>query len=305
VSLELFFLFGSHTKAWESFVSARLGLGLHDVVPQPLMSLREPASGKLPWYFEGNIPKALRDEFDAGIVKESTHFPYEESGEIHPPRNYDVESNYSKTDIEKMKRALKIAYRYADINKAIEDGYRIEKSSIFPVGMGTHAVNPEYMLDSEVSVEKPEFLNYVRSRKTGRFQLVQMGFMAQRITPDPLFEAEDAQGHFHVGTICLSVDDLYLARYLDEWIEDKEGNFINYEAPATIDIFGTIESSQLTASEDNCKEQEGAKVVGPSLWMMHLAINMYNEFGMFADYFPYVDYLSEEGIAHSFFGEKL
>lgn len=38
---------------------------------------------------------------------------------------------------------------------------------------------------------------------------------------------------------------------------------------------------------------------------MHFAVNMYNEVGMFADYFPYVDYLSANAITHSFFGERI
>jgi len=44
--------------------------------------------------------------------------------------------------------------------------------------------------------------------------------------------------------------------------------------------------------------------MGP-IWMMHLAVNLYNEQGMFADVFPLVNYFSLLGSNYTFFGEKV
>ncbi len=302
VSLEFYFLLRGPLNIREGVFQMRQALSSHDVMPQLLnfSSFGESARRKEVLYFQGNFSRSFQEKFDVGVVDE-TYFPYYENGEIHPPRKYDVENNYSAKDIEKMKVALKVARRYADINNALKDGYRIEDMEDFPAGMGVHAVNIDYILDDKVSVEKPEFLNYVENRETGRFQLVQMGFIAQRTVPYRLFEAKDALGHFHVGNFCLLVDNIYM-RYPSNAIKDIDNNSISPGLVLGTSIFDIIEVSELVAPENSCSE---GKALGPSIWMMHFAVNMYNELGMFSDYFPYIDYLSAKTVTHSFFGKKL
>lgn len=306
VSLELYFLFANPFKIWETLSQARVELNSQDVMPQSLNnpSFRESSlGGEESFYFTGYIAQNFQEKFDADIVDE-TYFPYYENSEIHPPKKYDLESNYSAGDIEKMKLVLKIAYRYADINKAIEDGYRIESANFFPSGMGTHVVNIGYVLNDEISLEKPEFLNYVKNRETSRFQLVQLGFISQGDTPYKLFDAKEAQGHFHVGTFCFfEENDIYM-QHSGKPIKDKDGNFIEPGRAQKLSIFNQIEDSEFIISKEDCETQAGEKL-GPSIRMMHFAVNMYNELGMFTDYFPYIDYLSANAITHSFLGEKL
>ncbi|MDA1169507.1 MAG: hypothetical protein O3A36_04165 [bacterium] len=306
VSVELYFLLASSLKIRDTVFQVGVALNPHDVMPQPIrfVPFREPSVGEEMFYFKGHIPNRLREEFDSGVV-DDTYFPYYENGEIHPPTKYDIENNYSKEDVEKMKLALKTARRYADINKALAEGYRIDSGTFVP-GMGIHVANVDYILDDKVSVEKPEFLTYIRNRENRRFQLAQMGFIAQRTTPFRLFEAKDAQGHFHIGITCMFANNMYLQRIVEKSTKSKDGKQFFYQSVSYgQDIFDEIEVSELVIPEDSCKKYPGAKVLGPSIWMMHFAINMYNEYGMFSDYFPYVDYLSANAITHSFFGEKL
>jgi hypothetical protein len=41
-----------------------------------------------------------------------------------------------------------------------------------------------------------------------------------------------------------------------------------------------------------------------SIWMMHVAVNLYNEDGLFADTFPLIDTMSNAGELYSVFGRK-
>jgi len=273
-----------------------------DVIPQPIVNASKPITGKIAWYFEGTIPSLFKSEFDAGVVDE-TYFPYYKSGEIYPPKKYDVESNYSEQDIEKMKRALEIAYRYTDINKALEDGYLIRRTDVFDNGMGNHVVNVDYILDGEINMEKPDFLNYIKNYKTGRLQLAQLGFLDQRTTPPELFDAKEAQGHFHVGNFCYLIESNIYYTNPAEALKDRNGNFINPSIGENSDIFSIIEDAEFEIPNKRC-DQEGGRSVSP-IWMMHFAVNMYNDFGMFSDSFTYIDYLSSEGITHSFYGKEV
>jgi len=45
-------------------------------------------------------------------------------------------------------------------------------------------------------------------------------------------------------------------------------------------------------------------VISDSLWMMHVAINLYNEDGLFADTFPLIDTMGETGEIYSLFGKN-
>ena len=273
-------------------------LSLPDILPQPIKSSSYLDRDAQRWY-SSTLPK----NFDSNIV-DKNYFPYEKNGEIYPPKKYDVGNNYSEQDIGKMKLALRTAYRYADINKALQDGYRVSDSG-FAIGMGIHVQNIEYMLDNEISVEKPEFLLYIRNAKTDRFQLAQLGFITQSTKPYKLFDAKSAQGHFHAATFCGVVkNDVFFDRFLMEYLASKDGSgfLVNPARIQDLHIYDNLEFDWVTTNR-NCDEAGGKKI--DPIWMMHFAVNMYNEFGMFSDYFPYVDYLSSEALTYSFFGEKI
>jgi hypothetical protein len=292
ISLELYILLAGSQKFDVDFVKAQLGVGLQDVIPQ---SVNYP-SGKINRDTRDHLISTDRFNED---VADGTYFAYYENGEIHPPKKYDVENNYSQHDIEVMKRALRIAYRYANINKAFEDGYFI--LNLYAMGMGFHIVNIDYILDNEASIEKPDFLNYVKNYKTGQMQLVQIGFITQGTTPYKLFDTEDARGHFHIGNYCYVLNDhIYVDYSVSKMIKDKSGNTIAPFIIQNSDIFDSIANSELIALDGNC-EQDGGKATG-SIWMMHFAVNIYNEYGMFADYSSYIDYLYANAITYSFFG---
>lgn len=303
ILLELYILLIDNEIFNAGFIKEQKQLNSQDIIPQSIEYPPSPNEKKTGWYFEGSIPALYKDKFDKGVVDEA-YFAYYENGEIHPPKKYDVENNYSLQDVERMKRALKIAYRYADINNAFEDGYLINNSFVFAAGMGTHVVNIDHILDDEVSVEKPEFLNYIKNYKTGRLQLVQVGFIAERTTPPKLFDAEEAQGHFHVGNYCYTAkDSIYVNYSVTRIIKNKTDNAIHPTFSQSLNIFNSIENSELKMLDDNC-ERDGGRTVD-SIWMMHFAVNMYNELGMFVDYSYYINYLSSEGITHSFYGKRI
>lgn len=275
-----------------------------DVIPEPLLYSFDPLTNEELYVHDNDLrADAANFEVRAGEIDEN-YFPYYQDGAIYPPKKYDVENNYSEQDIEKMKRALKIAHRYADVNYAIEDGYRVVPS--YSLGMGIHFDNINYIVDDEVTVEKPEFLTYIRNNNTGRYQLAQMGFIAQRTTPYKLFDAPEARGHFHIGRICMreAKEGPYIQITQVSRYRNKEGEIIGDGAIRDSTIFqelGLEEVIENTPAE--CVDTGGRQV--DSIWMMHFAINMYNERGMFADVFPYVDYLSNKKITHSFYGEKI
>ena len=198
---------------------------------------------------------------------DKTYFPYFENGKIYPPRRYAIEEKYSVEDQEKMKQALKAAYQYADINKAFRDGYRLIAE--FASGMGIHMLNIKYIQSDAVNLEEPEFLSYVLNSKTEQYQLGQFGYIHKGHRNHkryPLFDTDEAQGHYHPVS-CYP-------------IRDK--------------IFQIVET---------CDEaSEG--FVGP-VWMLHVALNLHNERGMFSDSFPLLDYFSVTAAQYSFFGENI
>ncbi len=198
-------------------------------------------------------------------------YAYLEGGEIHPPKPYQVSERYSKADVERFKRALKVAHRYSDVNAAFADGFRLEDK--FDAGMGIHMHHLGRIMDPEVAVEKPEFLTYVLNGATGRLQLMQLGYIHRGhsdLEPYRLFDTPEAKGHFHTQMICVRVE-----RNVIVDVPDSAG----------------------------CRKP-GELAVAP-IWMMHLAVNVYNENGLFSDYFPYLNHLSREGLTFSFYGEPV
>lgn len=194
-------------------------------------------------------------------------YPTVVGGELVPPRSTLASRAWSAGDTSKMKAGLKIARRYADINEAFKDGYRLEGH--FGNGMGVHMMNLGYILSDEVLIEKPEFLTYSRSRG-GRWQLLQVGYIHRGLHRVKLFDSPEAKGHFHDMNICSTLKDNVMA-----------------DAPP-----------------GSACDGPGMTRIGP-IWMMHFAVNIYNEKGLFADYFSYADDVSATNQSFTFFGRRV
>ncbi len=194
-------------------------------------------------------------------------YPRVEGGELLPPKLYQVEKRYTKADQERFKKALRAARRYADVNNAAADGYLFEEK--YGAGMGIHAHRLDLIFDDALDPEKPEFLTYALDR-AGRWQLLQLGYIRRGLTRPKLFDAPEARGHFHDENICVAVVGAQLATRF---------------------------------ASSKC-DGPGERRIGP-IWMLHLAVVVYNEKGLFADEFLYADHASQSGESYSFFGRKV
>lgn len=194
-------------------------------------------------------------------------YPREEGGELLPPRLYRAEERCSKADQERLKRALRAARRYADVRNAAADGYLFEEK--YGAGMGIHAHRLDLIFDGSLDPGKPQFLTYALDR-AGRWQLLQLGYIHRGLTRPKMFDAPEARGHFHDENICVAVKGVQLA----------------------------------TRFPSSKCDGPGERRIGP-IWMMHLAVNVYNEKGLFADEFLYADHVSWTGRSYSFFGREL
>lgn len=195
-------------------------------------------------------------------------YPTESGGELQPPKLYDSDRTLSSADREKMRRALRVARRYADVNAAYADGYRLEEK--YGKGMGVHMHNLAYETSGELDVEKPQFLTYVRGRGNGKWQLIQLGYIHRGLVRRKMFDSPEARGHFHQENICVAL----------------EGGVLR------------------TVPEESPCDGPGQTRVGP-IWMMHFAVPIYNPKGLFADDFLYADHASLTGELHTFFGRRL
>jgi hypothetical protein len=233
-----------------------------DVVPQVLRSPFEtPDPQGLYFYAKDAASKK------AGGACGPECYPRVERAELLPPKAYDAEKKLSAEDNARLAQALRAAYRYADVNRAYADGYRPEE--FYSGGMGVHMHRIDLILDDALDPGSPEFLTYVVSRTTGRWQLIEVGYIRRGLTRPKLFDAPEAHGHFHDENICVQ------------------------------EIGGSLRT---LAPSSRC-DAPGQRRLGP-IWMVHVAVNVYNPNGLFADEFQYPDVLSLSGDTYSFFGRK-
>jgi hypothetical protein len=224
------------------------------------------------------------------------------------PGKYEIEKKYSVHDQKQLKRVLQAAYQYADINSAIRDGYVPVPG--FILSMGIHFMNPS-LFDETVAMDKPEFLIYLKSRYNNAYVLAQLGYIQVQNNRFkkfryPLFETPEAQGHSHLLNISY-IDEKGWWKYAistnDEPTEDKMLVFLG-----PLDKYVHLDPKIALLMYDDMKA-EWAKspyrlIVSDSLWMLHVAINLYNEDGLFADTFPLLDTMAKSGQIYSFFGRK-
>jgi len=156
-----------------------------DVLPQlpdfPDAPRAAPAAGPA-----GDFPAARRDAY-----------PSFADGLLRPPRRYDAEKNFSAADREKLALALHAAHHLADVNIAYQEGYR-------PVTARNEGAEVRFaklsLRESPPAADKPVFLSYVIDARTGRFQLVRLGWLRRGAKPPaPLFDAPAATWVFHPG----------------------------------------------------------------------------------------------------------
>jgi len=235
-----------------------------DVEPRALSFPYAPADPSWLYYRGGETAAQAR----AFVFPGRDAYPRVENGELLPPKAYDADRSLSKADREKMRRALRVARRYADVNAAFADGYVLEEK--YGKGMGVHMHNLGYELSGVLDVEKPQFLTYVRGRGNGKWQLIQLGFIHRGLVRQKMFDSPNARGHFHEENICVAA----------------LGNVLR------------------TVPETGSCSAPGERRLGP-IWMMHFAVPIYNEKGLFADDFVYADHASLTGELHTFLGRSV
>lgn len=241
-----------------------LGAPAADVEPQVLRATVTWPDPAWPYYRPDDRLAAVKSFVPPG----RDAYPRVEGGELRPPRLYRVEERFTKADQERLKRALRAAARYADVNAAAADGYLFEQK--YGAGMGIHAHRLDLIFDDALDPGKPEFLTYALNRRDGRWQLIQLGYIRRGLTRPRMFDAPEARGHFHDENICVAVV-----------------------------------GAQLAARQPSSRcDGPGERRLGP-IWMMHLAVNVYNEKGLFADEFTYADHASWAGESYSFLGRRL
>lgn len=187
-----------------------------------------------------------------------------EGGRLVPAARYDL-SKLDAHDRALLDHSLAAAYKYADVNKAYADGYRLE--DFWATGMGLHAMNLDLVMSETFDPAKPQFMTYTLS-KAGTYQLMQVGYIRRRQRsegPFPLFHAPEAVGHFHGEDWCVRVED---------------------------GVFKGI--------QNECGEKDVR--VGP-IWMMHVTPNLFVQEGIFADFFSCANHLSRTDKQYTFFGK--
>lgn len=227
-----------------------------DVYPAPLPGHLSPEQEKRLYYSSTtSVPPPPAPQLDAG------YFPSFEGGELRLPARYGSLSAFSPADQARLRAALAAAHEYADIKAAFRDGYRLNPN--YGPGMGIHMDSIDHVSNQHGDAGEPQFLCYVKNRRTGAYQLVQIGYIRMDQQRYKMFDSPLARGHFH-GSACVGVrDDLFYIR------------------------------------PEPCEKGD---IRTGRVWMMHLAVALYNQNGLFSDVFPLVDQLSDGDRSYSFYG---
>lgn len=236
----------------------------HDVSPRTASFAYAPADPAKLYYVAG--PSST--EAHAFVFPGRDAYPRYEGGVFLAPKAYDAEPGLTAADRVKLNRAVRVAHRYADINAAFADGFRLEER--YGWGMGVHMHNLDNQMADKTAVDKPGFLTYVRGRENGKWQLIQLGYIHRGLVRQKMFDSPKALGHFHKENMCVAVRD------------DK---LLTLKASAPCD-------------------GPGERRLGP-IWMMHFAVSIHNREGLFADNFVYADHASMTGTLHTFFGRPV
>jgi len=114
-----------------------------------------------------------------------------------------------------------------------------------------------------------------------------------------LFESDEAHGHNHFLS-CIAADSKgrltgIMINY--EPMEEEIAQFNTPEGRVVSDwtIPKSLKVDQAGEAEKHCFD---------SIWMLHVAVNLYNENGLFSDRFPLINTMVSSGEVYSFFGRK-
>ena len=278
----------------------------------PFLSHKSHANGEMSSHNNGKMafdnPKTFSVFPDFKEFSPEYFAHKDDLGNLQFPEKYEIEKKYSLHDQKLLKRALHAAYKYADINVAIQDGYLAVPAYI--ISMGIHFMNP-LLFDETVNIDEPEFLTYIKSQSNNSYALAQLGYIQIKNGEFkkfryPLFETPEAQGHNHLLNVSY-INERNWWRYAistnDEPSQEKIFVFVGPTGRWT-----TMESTKALAMYNDMKafwtQNTTRAVISDSLWMMHVAINLYNEEGLFVDTFPLVDAMGETGEIYSLFGKK-
>ena len=272
------------------------------------------------WLIEASLtyPEELPDyvfrpftDYEGFAAFSSEYFVRQDSdGNLQFPTAYEIEQKYSQRDQAVLRQALRVAYKYADINMAIRDGYAPQP--YFDEYMGIHLAKLS-LYDETIDMQQPEFLVYLKSQHNNAYTLSQLGYIQTKQDQYehfryPLFETPEAHGHNHF-LHCV---------YVDEFNWWKQITFTNDEPSGDQEEIRMIVGSadrmipmplrRALAYYDNVKRNKHTSpyevVCSDTIWMMHIAINLYNEEGLFSDQFPLLNTMTQSGELYSFFGRK-
>ncbi len=239
------------------------------------------------------------------------YFAHKDSnGNLKMPGLYGIEKKYSPEDQVRLGKALEAAYKYSDINVAIREGYRMQPS--FNSSMGIHLSNPS-LFDETVEIEKPEFLTYIKSRWNNSYVLGQLGYIMGRNNnfkpfQYSLFDAPEAKGHNHF-LVCYYVNERNWFKQItitDDPPNPKNKTIRLFVENLGIEVPMTLEQAKGIYAEVQKRKEGSAYEVDclDSVWMLHVAVNLYNENGLFSDQFALINTMSKTGKIHSFFGRN-
>jgi hypothetical protein len=127
----------------------------------------------------------------------------------------------------------------------------------------------------------------------------------------PLFDTHEAHGHNHFLS-CFYVDENGWWKQISTTNDEPaNGEPTNKKIKMFVGPVDGPVDLQLNDALTFYNDTKSKKHLSPyrigcfdSFWMMHVAINLYNENGLFADTFPLIDTMTKTGEIYSFFGRK-
>ena len=262
-----------------------------------------------PELFESN-PKSF-SEFPFFYEHSPQYFAHKDKeGNLQFPEKYEIEKKYSQRDQELLKKTLQAAYKYADVNVAIRDGYVPQPG--FDKSMGIHFQKLS-LYDGTIDIDQPEFLTYIKSRWNNSYVLAQVGYIHIKQNNfkkyhHALFKTYEAKGHNHF-LACFYVDEYDWFKQIsmtnNEPIKEDEAlnMFVGFKDEWILMPFA--DAMTFYNGEKEWMHESPYKIgCFDSIWMIHVAVNLYNENGLFTDKFPLIDTMTQTGEIYSFFGKK-
>jgi hypothetical protein len=156
----------------------------------PKLSYADDVLPQLP-NFPG-APKLPTDEhvrlFGDFPAAKRTSYPTFTNGELLLPQSYAEGTDYAAVDRQALSKLLRTAHHLADVNIAYDEGYRPWHA----LDTGSEVA----FLKENRALDEPSFLLYTIDAKSGRYQLVRIGYrmgISKGMTPPPPFSASGSK----------------------------------------------------------------------------------------------------------------